>query len=70
MALEQNYKKNWQEFAKHSDSKVVNSTKFLELQCKFLKYLFCCSKNSKKSKLDIEFRDIYPSLLLVMKKTI
>jgi hypothetical protein len=52
MALDQNSKEELaRAYAKHPNSRVVNSMDFLELQYNFLEYLFCCSENSKKATL-------------------
>jgi hypothetical protein len=48
MVPEQNSKRSWPEYVKHTNSRVVNSIEFLELQYNFLEYLFCCFGNSKK----------------------
>jgi hypothetical protein len=39
---------SYPEHDNHSNFRVVNFIKFLELQYNFLEYLFCCSENSKK----------------------
>jgi hypothetical protein len=63
-------RRSWLGHAKHTNSRAVNSMEFLELQYNFLEYLFCCSKNSKKNNLVMEFGVIYPPLSPVMRNTL
>jgi hypothetical protein len=47
MAPEQNFKESWPEHAKYTNSRVVNSMEFLELQYNFWSTSFVAPKTKK-----------------------